>query len=97
MNSISIDDVKKLAVLSALTLDDAEAEAMRADLEQILGYVEQLQSIDTTDVPPTYQVHELETVTRPDELIDYAISREALLATAPEQDGSSLVVPRVIE
>ena len=97
MNSISIDDVKKLAVLSAITLDDAEAEAMRADLDRILDHVEQLQSVDTESVPPTYQAHDLETVTRPDELIDYGISRDDLLSTAPKHEDASLVVPRVIE
>lgn len=97
MNSISTSDVKKLAALSALTLDDAEVATMQADLMQILGYVDQLQGVDTDGIEPTYQVNYLETVTRTDTVIDYGISHSELLKNAPKQDGESLVVPRVIE
>lgn len=97
MNAISIDDVKKLARLSALSMSDEEAVSMQADLTQILGYVEQLQAVDTDGVEPTYQVHYLETVTRADEVIDYGISKEELLKNAPKQADGSVVVPRVLE
>lgn len=97
MNAISIDDVKKLARLSALSMSDEEAVNMQTDLTQILGYVEQLQAVDTEGVEPTYQVHYLETVTRPDEVIDYGISQEGLLKNAPKQADGSVVVPRVLE
>lgn len=97
MNAISIDDVKKLARLSALSMSDEEAVSMQTDLTQILGYVEQLQAVDTEGVEPTYQVHYLETVTRPDEIIDYGISQEELLKNAPKQADGSVVVPRVLE
>ena len=97
MNAISIDDVKKLARLSALNMSEEEAVSMQADLTQILGYVEQLQAVDTDGVEPTYQVHYLETVTRPDEIIDYGISQDELLMNAPKQADGSVVVPRVLE
>lgn len=97
MNAISIDDVKKLARLSALGMSDEEAVNMQADLTQILGYVEQLQAVDTDGVEPTYQVHYLETVTRPDEVLDYGVSQEELLKNAPKQADGSVVVPRVLE
>lgn len=97
MSAISIDDVKKLATLSALDLSDQEALAMQADLTQILEYVQQLQAVDTTDAEPTYQVHDLETVTRSDDVVDYGVSHDELLKNAPKHDGSSMVVPRVLE
>lgn len=97
MNDISIDDVKKLARLSALSMSDQEAETMRTDLSQILGYVEQLQAVDTDDVAPTYQVHYLENVTRSDEIIEYKISQKELLKNAPKSSDGSIVVPRVLE
>lgn len=97
MNAISIDDVKKLARLSALNMSEEEAVSMQTDLTQILGYVEQLQAVDTDGVEPTYQVHYLETVTRPDEIIDYGISQDELLMNAPKQADGSVVVPRVLE
>ena len=97
MNAISIDDVKKLAMLSALELSDDEIKAMQVDLTQILNYVEQLRTVDTDQVEPTYQVHGLTTVTRPDEIIDYGVSQQALLKNAPEQEAGAGVVPRVLE
>lgn len=97
MNAISIDDVKKLARLSALNMSEEEAVNMQTDLTQILGYVEQLQGVDTDGVEPTYQVHYLDTVTRPDEIIDYGIDQDGLLKNAPKHADGSVVVPRVLE
>lgn len=97
MNTISSSDVAKLAALSALNLGDDELQAMQTDLSQILEYVEQLQQVDTSAVQPTYQVHGLETVTRPDEILDYGISQDDLLANAPKHRDGSIVVPRVLE
>lgn len=97
MNAISIDDVKKLAKLSALSMTEDETFAMQANLTQILGYVEQLRGVNTDGVDPTYQVHYLDTVTRTDEVIDYGISQQELLKNAPKQVDGTIVVPRVLE
>ena len=97
MSAISIDDVKKLAMLSALELEDDELAAMQTDLTQILGYVEQLQAVETDGVAPTYQAHALETVTREDEVIDYGVGRGDLLRNAPKHNDESVIVPRVLE
>lgn len=97
MNSISASDVQKLAALSALTLSEAESATMQTDLTQILGYVEQLQAVDTDGIEPTYQAHSLETVTRADDVVDYGVSQEALLKNTPQHDAGSVVVPRVLE
>ncbi len=96
MSSISIDDIKKLAQLSALTVKDDEAEALRLQLENILGFVEELNEVDTTGVEPTYQVTGLENVTREDEIIDYKLDRDALLKNAPDQQGGHIKVKRVL-
>lgn len=97
MNAISIDDVKKLASLSALELSEQETLKMQADLTQILGYVEQLQAVNTDGVEPTYQAHSLNTVTRSDDIIDYGVAQDQLLKNAPKHDNGSVVVPRVLE
>lgn len=97
MNAISIDDVKKLARLSALRLDDHELLAMQTDLTQILSYVAQLEAVDTENVQPTYSVHKLSTVVREDVITDYGVAKERLLYNAPKQHSGSIVVPRVIE
>ncbi len=96
MTTISINDVHHLAQLSSLQLDDNEAESLRSDLEGILGYIEQLSELDTTGVEPTYQVTDLQNVWREDQVDDYGLGREALLALAPAADDNQIKVPKVL-
>lgn len=96
MTQISRDDVLHLAQLSSLQLSDDEVDGLQGDLESIVGYIDQLATLDTTGVEPTYQVTDLENVFRPDEEIDYGVSREDLLARAPEQADNSVKVPKVL-
>jgi aspartyl-tRNA(Asn)/glutamyl-tRNA(Gln) amidotransferase subunit C len=75
----------------------SEAVALQKDLDQILGYVEQLGAVDVEGVEPTYQVHSLHTVVRSDEIKDYGVARDDLLKNAPEKEDNLIVVPKVIE
>jgi aspartyl-tRNA(Asn)/glutamyl-tRNA(Gln) amidotransferase subunit C len=96
MTQISNDDVHYLAQLSNLQLTDDEVSAMRADLQNILGYVEQLAELDTTGVEPTYQVTDLENVWRDDFVDTYGLGRDELLDLAPAQDAHQIKVPKVL-
>jgi aspartyl-tRNA(Asn)/glutamyl-tRNA(Gln) amidotransferase subunit C len=96
MTNISTDDVQHLAQLSSLQLDDTETEALRVDLANILGYIEQLSELDTQGVEPTYQVTDLQNVWREDEVDDYGLSRDALLALAPDTANDQIKVPKVL-
>jgi aspartyl-tRNA(Asn)/glutamyl-tRNA(Gln) amidotransferase subunit C len=96
MSTISVQDVQKLAQLSALNLNDDEVAALVGELNHILGYVEQLNDVDTEGVEPTYQVTGLHTVTRPDEIIDYGVSQQDLLKNAPDVQDGQMKVPRVL-
>ena len=96
MTTISTDDVHHLAQLSSLQLDTNQVESLRVDLENIVGYIEQLSELDTTGVEPTYQVTDLQNVWREDEVDDYGVSRESLLALAPAADKNQIKVPKVL-
>jgi aspartyl-tRNA(Asn)/glutamyl-tRNA(Gln) amidotransferase subunit C len=96
MTQITRDDVLHLAQLSSLELSDTEIDGLQKDIGNILGYVEQLNKLDTTGVEPTYQVTGLENVWRDDTIIDYGVSREDLLALAPETLDSQVKVPKVL-
>jgi aspartyl-tRNA(Asn)/glutamyl-tRNA(Gln) amidotransferase subunit C len=96
MTNISTDDVQHLAQLSSLQLEDGEAEALRVDLENILGYIEQLSELNTEGVEPTYQVTDLQNVWRDDVVDDYGLGREALLALAPDEEKNQIKVPKVL-
>ena len=96
MTQITRDDVQHLAQLSSLQLDDGEVDSLRSDLENILGYIEQLSELNTTGVEPTYQVTDLENVWRDDSVDDYGISRDDLLALAPAAEQNQIKVPKVL-
>lgn len=96
MTQISSDDVQRLAQLSSLQLADSEADSLAADIENILGYVQQLAELDTTGVEPTYQVTDLENVWRDDRVIESAVTREQLLALSPESHDNQVKVPKVL-
>ncbi|MFZ1458390.1 MAG: Asp-tRNA(Asn)/Glu-tRNA(Gln) amidotransferase subunit GatC [Candidatus Saccharimonadales bacterium] len=96
MSSISLNDVKRLAQLSALAVSDDEAESLRQQLEEILGYVTLLDEVDTTGILPTYQVTDRENITRPDEIKDYHVTRDELLKNAPETENGHIKVKRVL-
>jgi aspartyl-tRNA(Asn)/glutamyl-tRNA(Gln) amidotransferase subunit C len=96
MADISIDDVKHTAQLANIALTDDEATKMQAELGAILGYIQQLDTVDTTQVEPTYQVTGLENVMRDDILIDYGVSQDALLKNAPASQDGQIKVPKVL-
>lgn len=96
MTHVSRDDVVKLATLSSLQLPDDEVEGLAADIESILGYIEQLSELDTSGVEPTYQVTDLENVMRDDVVQQSEVSREDLLALAKESVDNQIKVPKVL-
>lgn len=96
MTQISSDDVHHLAQLSSIQLSDEESTSLQADLGNIVTYIQQLSELDTTGVEPTYQVTDLQNVWRNDEVDDYGIGREKLLALAAEQLNNQIKVPKVL-
>ena len=95
MTTISTSDIQHLASLSSLALADDEVDGLRQDLENIIGYIEQLGKLDTAGVEPTYQVTGLENVWRDDE-VQPGISRDELLNLAPEKQNHQVKVPQVL-
>jgi aspartyl-tRNA(Asn)/glutamyl-tRNA(Gln) amidotransferase subunit C len=96
MTQISHDDVQHLAQLSNLQMSAEETDALQADLQNILGYVQQLDELDTTGVEPTYQVTDLQNVWRDDIVDNYGVSKTSLLQLAPEAEADQIKVPKVL-
>ena len=96
MTNVSLDDVQHLAQLSSLQLNSNEADELRADIEGILEYVEQLSELDTSGVEPTYQVTDLENVWRADIVNPGKVTREELLARSPASEKNQIKVPKVL-
>ena len=93
---ITAEIVAHIADLASLQLDAEESRRMQADLDAILGWVEKLSELDTTDVPPTAHVIEMATPMRRDEVADVLPVDEAL-RNAPRHDDGSMIVPKVID
>ena len=94
--SVSVEEVRHIARLARLRLTEEEEEVMADQLSSILGYVEQLNELDVSDVPPMTHVLDLVNATREDVVVQ-RISHEEALKNAPEADSDYFRVPRVIE
>ncbi len=92
---ITRDDVLKVSLLARLQLNDAELDAMAAQLARIVGYVDQLQAVPTAGVEPLAHPFELTDVFRADELRP-SLPRQQALAAAPRTDGEFFLVPAVL-
>lgn len=93
---ITLAEVEHVARLARLGLSAEEKERMRSQLEVILGYVAQLQEVDTEGVPPTSHVLALANVFREDE-VRPPYPSDAMLANAPELEDGLFRVPRILE
>ena len=93
---LSREDVLHIARLARLGLSEAEVEKFREQLSHLLENFEVLQQVDTTDVPPTAQSIDLQTVVRDDEVAD-SLSPDQILANAPRKDGDFFRVRAVLE
>lgn len=88
-------DVDEVALLARLELTDEEREVLGGQLRSILAHVDQLASLDTTGVAATRHPIPLGTPFREDSAGAH-LSNEQALDNAPERDGASFVVPRVV-
>ena len=93
---IKREDIIHLAELSEFSLSDAEIDSLQGDLQGIIGYISQLDELDTSKVEPTYQVFEMENVWREDEILPQEADREALLALTKETKDNQIKVPKVL-
>ena len=95
MSHISVDDVRKVAKLARLNLPDDKIATYTGQLESILGYVSQLEQVDTTGVPETTRAVEVTNVTRQDG-VDPTPVREEILNQAPQREGDFFRVPKIL-
>jgi aspartyl-tRNA(Asn)/glutamyl-tRNA(Gln) amidotransferase subunit C len=93
---ISLEEVDHVAALARLGLSPSEREQLRNQLSSILEYVEQLNRLDTSRVPPSAQVIQFTNVTRPD-VVRPGLTTDQALANAPSRVDDYFGVPPVFE
>jgi aspartyl-tRNA(Asn)/glutamyl-tRNA(Gln) amidotransferase subunit C len=101
---VSADEVLRVAELANLELTAEEVPHMQRDLNAVLGYIAQLNELDTTGVPAMAQVGEmlgaledLDGAALRLDAVRPSVNRAAVMASAPETDGRFFKVPKVIE
>jgi aspartyl-tRNA(Asn)/glutamyl-tRNA(Gln) amidotransferase subunit C len=94
--AIDTDEVRRIARLARLTVNDAEAERLRRDLAEILAYVAKLESVDVSGVTATSHPLDLTTRFRDDAVVS-GLGVEAGLQNAPERIAEGFGVPKIID
>ena len=89
-------EVEHVARLGRLALSEEEKELMTRQLDRILGYVDKLNELDTSQVEPTSHVIPMENVMRED-VVRPSLSQDDALANAPDREPPFFRVPRIIE
>ena len=95
MTKITKEEVKKVAHLARLELNENEINNHAEQLEKILDYIKQLEEIDTNEVPCTTRAIEVINVFRKDEKLNFDC-KEELLDLAPSREDEYFKVPKIL-
>lgn len=90
------DTVQRIARLARIKVPETELESLAGELDNILGWIEQLNEVDTADVAPMTSVVEMD-LPRRDDLVTDGGYPEKVLANAPNADRGYFTVPKVVE
>lgn len=93
--AVTIKDVEHVAELARLSFSEEGKQKLAKELNSILDYMEQLNSLDTTNVEPLSHVIELQNVFR-DDVRKECLTREEALQNAPAKSEKFFKVPKVI-
>lgn len=94
--SIDQDMVKRVAKLARIAVSDDETSALATELSSIMGWIDQLDEVDTDGVEPVYSVMDIASAWREDAIADGGYP-DKILANAPKTHDQHFVVPKVIE
>ncbi len=95
MTKITKEEVRKVAELARLELNENEINNHAEQLEKILEYIKQLEEIDTNEVPCTTRAIEVINVFRKDEKLNFDCNEE-LLDLAPSREDEYFKVPKIL-
>jgi aspartyl-tRNA(Asn)/glutamyl-tRNA(Gln) amidotransferase subunit C len=94
--AISADEVRAIARLARIEIDEAETPAFQEQLSGILEFVAQLNSLDTNDVEPMAHPQEIAARLRED-VVTEVDDRQNFQQIAPSVENGLYLVPKVIE
>lgn len=94
--SITEEQAKRIAKLARIGISEEEAKKIAPELSNILGWIDQLNELNTDDVEPLANVANIELTKREDVVTDGSI-QDKVLSNAPETLEGYFVVPKVVE
>ena len=94
--SLSVEELQHLAYLARLELRPEEIEPMQREMNELLGYFQQLQTVDTEGIEPMQRPLRLSPNLRPDQA-GLPLPQAEALALAPATDGDFVSLPRTLE
>jgi aspartyl-tRNA(Asn)/glutamyl-tRNA(Gln) amidotransferase subunit C len=93
---ITPEQVRHVALLARLSLAPDEEDRIRGNMDEILGYIDKLNQLNTDGIEPTAQVGDAGTPIR-DDVVTNRPEPEAMLANAPARERGYFKVPKIIE
>jgi aspartyl-tRNA(Asn)/glutamyl-tRNA(Gln) amidotransferase subunit C len=88
--------IRRIATLARIHVEEAEFASLAAELNGILGWVEQLNEVDVSGIEPLAGAQQMALKMREDVVTDGGYP-DKVLANAPAQAGNFFVVPKVVE
>jgi len=93
---LTLDDVRRVAHLARIAIDDAEAGTALAQLTRVFGLIEQMQAVDVSGIAPMSHAQDVSQRLREDAVTE-TNQRELFQAIAPQVETGLYLVPQVIE
>jgi aspartyl-tRNA(Asn)/glutamyl-tRNA(Gln) amidotransferase subunit C len=94
---IDIKEIEKLAALSRLAVSPEEKEALRKDIDSILGYIDQIKKATVSGVVLTQEIPDVRNIMREDtDPHESGLFTEDLLAAAPAREKNYLKVKKIL-
>ena len=93
---IDKNQVKKVAKLSRISLDDNKFDSLSKDLDSILTFVEKLNELDTKEIKTLKSISD-KTLEARNDIVDDGKIKNDILKNSPEKNEDFFIVPKVIE
>ncbi len=94
--AITEKDVIYISKLAKIKMEENEIKNFTSQLDDILKYMEKLNKLDTTNIPPTSHILDIKNVKRKD-IVGKSFDTEEALENAPDKEGEFFRVPKIIE
>ena len=95
--ALTLEDVKRVAHLARLAIDEAEARAVLSQINDVFKLISEMQAVDTRGVEPMSHALDVVQRLRADSVTESNQQRDLLQSVAPEVESGLYLVPKVIE